>query len=370
MLRCLLFFSSIACVHALSAQSIDFSELTTLTQSAVTNIPLNGAGVVVMKDGQAVYQQYFGNYTAQTRVPIASASKWLSSTTIARLVEQGVMRWDDPISLYFPNAPADKLNITLRQLLSHSSGIPGSDVGCLNSQSVTLAQCADTILNVPLQTPPGVCFDYGGNSFQVAGRMAEIAASRAANQTLSWDDIFIAQMVTPLQLTATDYAFTATGAGYVRVPNPRIAGGVRATARDLAQLVQMHVRVGQFNGTTFLSPATVREMQKDQSNGIRYISSPDPSSYGYGLGEWRNGLDSAGNAIETSSGGAFGTWPWIDRRAGIGGVFLVRNLLTNVEPTIRLITPAARKAVLGAEFQFSDGFQSFAAQRGGCTSGG
>jgi len=47
---------------SLPAQSYDFSEVTRLTQAAVTNVPLNGAGVVLMKDGVAVYEQYFGSY--------------------------------------------------------------------------------------------------------------------------------------------------------------------------------------------------------------------------------------------------------------------------------------------------------------------
>jgi len=51
-------------------------------------------------------------------------------------------------------------------------------------------------------------------------------------------------------------------------------------------------------------------------------------------------------------------------------VFLVRNLLTNVEPTIRQITPAVRSAIVGNEFLYADGLQSFSAQRSGCTASG
>ena len=92
----------------------------------------------------------------------------------------------------------------------------------------TLATCADRILTQPMIGEPGKVFSYGGNSMQVAGRMAELATGEA------WDDLFIAEMVTPLGLNATDFATSSTAPGYVRTDNPRMAGGVRSTRQVLA----------------------------------------------------------------------------------------------------------------------------------------
>ena len=61
--------------------------------------------------------------------------------------------------------------------------------------------------------------------------MAELATGKA------WDDVFIAEMVTPFGLSATDYAMYSTASGYVRNTNPRIAGGVRAALPLAASLV-------------------------------------------------------------------------------------------------------------------------------------
>lgn len=319
-------------------------------EQVVSTVPLSGAALVVMQAEQPIYQSYFGSYTPSTRVPIASASKWLSTSTIAALIDDGLMNWDDPVSRFLPNAPLDKRTITLRQLLSHTSGLPGGDVGCLANQGISLDACVAQILAVPLLYAPGSCFAYGGNSFQVAGRMAEIAASKR------WDAIFVEQIAAPVGMSLTDYAFNSAQPGYLQVANPRIAGGARSVALDLAKFAQMHAQNGMFNGLQVLSMQSVAEMAREQTRGANYANSPDPLSYGYGFGEWRNRVNSAGHALEVSSAGAFGTWPWVDYSANVAAVFFTRNALGNVEPFIRQITPAVRETVLGKDALFESTF--------------
>jgi CubicO group peptidase (beta-lactamase class C family) len=200
-------------------------------QSLVDTYTLDGASLRVDKAGSLVYRRAFGGYALDTRLQIASASKWLSALTIARLVEKGRMRWSDTVGHYFPTVEAAKQGITLEQLFSHTSALPGGDDVCLSNPLYTLATCANRILQQPLIGQPGKVFSYGGNSMQVAGRMAEIATGT------SWDDLFIAEMVTPLGLTGTDYTASSTAPGYVRNPNPRIAGGVRSTLDDYGKVV-------------------------------------------------------------------------------------------------------------------------------------
>ena len=84
----------------------DFSPVTAQINALVQRESLDGASLVVMRNGATIYEHYFGNYTASTNIPIASASKWLSALTIERLVEQGKLHWSDTVGQYFPNAPA------------------------------------------------------------------------------------------------------------------------------------------------------------------------------------------------------------------------------------------------------------------------
>lgn len=302
----------------------DFSPVTDLIQRYVEGVPLQGASLLIIKDNQVVYEQAFGIYTLDTRVPIASASKWPSASVIMSLIDDGTLSLDDRVSTYLPDFTGEKADITVRQLFSHTSGLPGDDVGCLGIQSITLAQCVDQIARAPLIAPPGTAFAYGGNSMHVAGRVAEVATGE------SWDELFQERIAGPLGLQSSDYASRSTAPGYVRVTNPRIAGGMRSTLGDYGRFVLMHVNNGAFGSNQVLSAAVVAESQKDQTFGAPVVNSPHPTAIGYGLGQWRDAVDAEGHAVQLSSQGAFGFSPWIDKRRNLAAVFLVRNELRNV----------------------------------------
>ena len=277
---------------------------------------LGGAVLVLAQNGVVVHQRAYGGYALDTRVPIASASKWLSATLVARLVDQGRMRWDDPISNYLPDAPVDKRAITLRQLFSLTSGIPGGDLvggaGCLSDRDIAFEACARQILDLPLTATPGTVFDYGGNSMQVAGYLAE----RATGQR--WADLFRRELAAPLGLTDTAYSYFPT----IDAANPRIAGGVFSTAGDYMKLLLMWRAHGKVGTQRLLNSATITDMDRDHTVGARVVSTPLPGG-GYGLGHWIERKDANGHATLVASRGAFGFTPWIDLRRDIAGVLLI-----------------------------------------------
>lgn len=309
----------------------DFSPVTAEMQAFVQTYALDGASLRVSKAGNVLYRRAFGNYTLGTRVRIASASKWVSALTIARLVENGRMRWSDTVGQYFPGVEPAKRDITLEQLFSHTSGLPGGDDACMSNPLYTLATCANRILQQSTMIgEPGKVFSYGGNSMQVAGRMAELATGKP------WDDLFIDETTTPLGLVATDFATASTAPGYVRTDNPRIAGGVRSTLEDYGRIVDMVLAEGCLDlridrgclpGRRFLSAATIAFMARDRTVGTVDVSRPPTSiGYGYGLGQW---IDPTSSLI-VSSPGAFGFTPWVDRTSGVAGVLLVDDLNTRL----------------------------------------
>jgi len=173
-------------------------------QSIVARYRLDGASLWVSKNGRTVLTRHYGGYGPATRIPIASASKWVSALVLARLVERGTLRWDSTVGEWWPTAPADKRAITLAQLFSHTSGLPGDESGCISNPLTTLQACAAQILAGPMIAAPGMAFAYGGLSMQVAGAMAERATGR------NWDALFDAEVRRPLELSATDYGFTST----------------------------------------------------------------------------------------------------------------------------------------------------------------
>lgn len=307
-----------------AAQGVDYSEITRRMQAVVAEQTLAGASLLVIRHGRVEYQQAFGGYSLMRRVPIASASKWLSGAVLARLVERGVMHWDDPIARWLPDAPADKRAITLRQLFSHTSGLPASELGCIGDIDAVFQDCVDEILAQPLRYAPGTGFAYGGNSMQVAGRLAEIASGRR------WDDLFRDEVATPLGMDSTDFAFFSLQPGYVPVSNPRIAGGARSTLADYGRFVQAVLERGVVDGRVWLSAGMIDQMAEDQTRGAPVISTPLASARGYGIGQWRERVDATGRASLLSSPGAFGFYPAIDRGAQYAAVFLTFDQFEDV----------------------------------------
>ena len=319
----------------------DFSPVTAEMQRFVQVHQLAGASLRVGKAGSAAHRQAYGGYRFDTRIRIASASKWLSALAIARLVEKGQMRWTDTVGQYFPQAPADKAAITLEQLFSHTGGMSPTEDVCMSNPLYTLASCAQQILQKPLIGTPGKVFAYGGNSMQVAGRMAEIAAGK------TWDDIFLDEMVRPLGLAGTDYATASTAPGYVYNSNPRVPGGARSTLDDYGRVLDMILArgclVGGFPdqcpaGQRFLTAATLDTMARDRRVGtITLYSPPTTTGFGYGIGQWIENADGVNPQIAQpvlSSPGAFGMTPWVDHARGIAGVFFVEDQLSAVNPDI------------------------------------
>lgn len=337
--------AALAAPLASAAPVYNFAPVTAQMQQFVQTYALDGASLRVNKAGSVVYRRAFGNYTLSTQVPIASASKWVSALAIARIVEKGQMRWSDTVGQYFPGVDASKRTITLEQLFSHTSALPGGDDFCMSNPLYTLATCANRILQQPLIGTPGKVFSYGGNSMQVAGRMAEIATGKA------WDDLFIAEMTTPLRLNATDYATSSTSPNYERNTNPRIAGGVRSTLEDYGKIVDMVLANGCLDtafpnncqpGRRFLTRATIEFMARDRTVGTVDISRPPTSTgYGYGLGQW---IDPNSPAI-VSSPGAFGFTPWVDRNSQVAGVLLVQDVNTRLFDDINAIRQTVNAVV-------------------------
>lgn len=338
-MRCVV--SSIALVVGLSgqahAQAYNFRPVDTLINSFVGADPgdlLTGASLIVIQNGRTIYQRSYGDYVGtQPKVSIASASKWLSALVLERLVESGRMHWTDTVADYFgsdyPGATPEKGSITLGQLFSHTSGISVAAAPCLGVQykNVPLDSCAKSILGMALSWPPGTTFAYGGNSIQVAGAMAQRATG------LSWDQLVQAELTGPLSMKRTDYGTNANGTPFL---NPIIAGGARSTSKDYANVVQMVLQKGWFNGVPYLRPESIAEMQLDQTQGVPADpdADPYPDSYGYGYGEWRHKIDcSTGAAVELSSTGAFATSPWVDYSNGVAAVFLAYK--QDVDPSVQ-----------------------------------
>lgn len=331
-MKSVLLFACVAVV-SLHGQNIDFTTIDGMLQDSARSIGgLQGKSTTVFADSSGtIHTRTTGAFGPDSVVPIASASKWMSAAVIMSLVDNGTLALDDTCGKFLPLFTGKKASITIRQLMSHTSGLPGNS-SYESNRAITLAQAADSIaLRVDLVGEPGAGFRYGGVSMQVAGRIAEIVSGQP------WDTLFARTIARPLGMTRTDYD------GFGPTDNPMIAGGARSCANDYARLLRMLLKWGEVAGTRILSSNAVRIMSEDQTRGAEIVSSPfdafagiDPSmaTSRYGIGNWIE-MPTApfGDQFDNSSLGAFGFSPWIDWNRSIGGAIVVRSTTQKVAPT-------------------------------------
>ncbi len=285
----------------------DFTPVDDFLVSLVADHDLPGCSLRVVVDQDVVYERAVG-YSLLEIVPTASAAKWLTAAVVMAAVDRDLLGLDDTTGEWL-GWTGEKGAITLRQLLSHTSGIDGAASPCLSDPAATLGDCVDEIGALPLIGPPGGQFLYGGNSFQVAGRMCEIAAGDRP-----FVDLFAEFVGDPLAMTSTAYTSTT---------NPRLAGGARTSLRDYSHLVEMWIGGGEIGGVRVLTEAAVAVALTDQTAGAPPLSTPPclPQFHGYGIGSWFwDG--GAWPALEHSSPGAFRLTPWIDPARDLAGTFV------------------------------------------------
>lgn len=212
--------------------------------------------------------------TADTIFDLASLTKVVATTTaVMQLAEQGRLDLDAPAARYWPGfAENGKAAITLRQLLTHYSGLP-ADLD-LSHKWMGRAAALERIVAVRPSDPPGAGFRYSDINFEVLGELVERVSGE------------------PLERYCRTHIFAPLGmrdTGFLPPPSPRIAptvsgrqglvhdpsawrmggvaghAGVFSTADDLARFARMLLAGGTLNGVRVLQPASVEAMTLPQS---------------------------------------------------------------------------------------------------------
>ena len=305
-----------------------------------------GITLIVMRGDQALYRIDAGNIRPDAQYEIASSSKWMAAALVMTVVDEGKLALDDSISKWLPEFQGDAGTITLRELLAQTAGQGGlkSAVDRKQSPRMTLAQSAAEIARIPLQDKPGTVFKYGGPGFQVAGALVEQVTGK------QWADLFDERIAQPLGMSHTYWEHLPTrGVIPDDTHNPLLQGGAVSSAGDYMRFLGMLAGNGVYAGRRVLSEQAVAEMEKAQTLGkpMAWLPPGIKSTPGlqYALGNWCERMSADGDCTLVSSPGAFGTYPWIDRRSGLYGVFFTKTRLPKVVDDLL----QARTLVLSAQ---------------------
>jgi CubicO group peptidase (beta-lactamase class C family) len=243
-----------------------------------------GASVVVGRKGAAVYEKGFGKLSwgesstavdaQRTIYDIASLTKVVGTTTaIMILYDEKKIGLDDPVVNYIPTfGGGDKDKVTIRMLLTHTSGLPaGRDIWRI---AQTPLEARAMVLSTPLEGRPGAQYIYSDLGADVLGLLVEVVAGEpldkfverrvfaplGMNETMFRPSDSLRYRIAPTEVTPPrGYPLR----GEVHDENAYALGGVAghaglfSTAADLSVFAQMMLNGGEYNGVQIISKPTV-----------------------------------------------------------------------------------------------------------------
>lgn len=353
-----------------------------LLQEYVDKHWIGGATAIVVKDGTTIYHNSIGYNDIDKKTPltndaiyrIASQTKAITSVAIMMLYEEGKILLDDPLSKYIPeykNAKVletynerdttyttvpTKREITIRDLLTHTSGIGYAQIGNdkmnaiyykadvwggIGVNKIILADKMKLLAALPLFNQPGEQWTYGLNS-DLLGYLVEVVSK------MTLDKFFHQKIFEPLGMKDTYFYLPSSkqsrlislisedkerrlvkapatvninGTFYSDYPNSNGTyysggGGLSSTAYDYAIFMQMLLNKGIYNGQRILSKTSVRMMT---SNQIGELSFRNGNNFGLGF-EIVTEEGSSKTPLSTGTfswGGMFSSTYWIDPKEKI-----------------------------------------------------
>lgn len=298
MIVCMLLISSLLPAADVAADSID-----DFVQGQLESLKTPGIALLVMRNGAIVKEQGYGYSNLELRAPVTpdtlfqsgSIGKMFTAAGILLLAQEGKLRLDDRLSMYFPDAPAAWHRVSIRELLTHTSGI--KDYAQINSgdldyrKDYTDDELLAAMQRLPLEFEPGTQWSYSNSGYVVLGLLITRLAGK------DYSDFLAERLFKPLgmqttQLISERRVTPNRAAGYeldnhgVLVNQEWVAPGLNRTAdgslyfslRDLAAWERA------LEGRSFMSAKSFTDWWTAVrlTNGSRY-----PYGFGWVLSEQR-----------------------------------------------------------------------------------
>jgi CubicO group peptidase (beta-lactamase class C family) len=365
-----------------------------MVQRYVDSKAITGAVTIVSRKNKIVHFEAQGLMDLENKTPMrkdaifrmASMSKPVTGVAIMMLVEDGKVRLTDPVSRFIPGfkdlqvaiakpaaagaaagggrgrgrgqedepqiytVPAAR-EVTVRDLLTHTSGVESSGVGNRTAQRAaprlktdTLATYVPKLVAGPLDFQPGTVWQYSLLAgMETLSRIVEIASGQ------TYEEFLKQRLFDPLGMKDTTFwvpndklsrvvtLYNQRPNGLERTGTPdwldtKIAsggGGLYSTAEDYIQFAQMLANGGELNGKRILSPRTIEQMSSNHVGDLFEKNGQGGKGLGFGLSV-RVVVDraAANSALANGSfgwSGAFGTHFWAERKDQLAAVLMIQE---------------------------------------------
>ena len=290
------------------APGADFDEY---VNKAIKDWGVPGVAIAIVKDDKIVFAKGFGVRELNKSEPvdqhtlfaIGSSSKAFTAASLAILVDQAKIKWDDPATKYLPGFqlfdPYSTREMTVADLLTHRSGLQRGDLLWYASD-----YDRDEVLRRVRYLKPSwslrARFGYQNIMFLAAGQIIPSVTGK------TWDDFMRERIFTPLNMKSTSTSIkTFAGAANVASPHSKLedkvravpwrnidniapAGSINSNVEDMAQWIRFNLGEGTYEKQRLLSAGSIKAMQTPQTivglDGPRRNLYPEAHFLTYGLG--------------------------------------------------------------------------------------
>jgi len=340
-------------------------------KSVLEDSKVPGIAIGIIKDGEVVFAEGFGYrnlekklpVTTQTLFAICSCSKAFTTMSIGMLVDDGEVEWGKPVRNYLPSFqlkdPYITANMTVRDLVTHRSGLPGHGAIWYGS-SFTRKEIFDRLRYLDFSKGFREVYQYNNLMFMTAGYLV----GQATNST--WENFVRNRIFRPLDMTHSnffiedlkrdsDYAtpYNIEGEKVEVIPfrnceNIGPAGSINSCIDDMLKWIQFHINNGKVGEKQLVPESIVKDMRTPYMHISSGMKSNELSHANYGLG-WRIYMY-RGHKLVTHGGGIDGfTSSTSFMPFDSLGVFVVTNAESRISQSSRMIDLYIYDLLLGVE---------------------
>ncbi len=287
---------------------MDADRLTQLLDEERKRFGVPGLAVALVADGDVALTRGFGHRDAAAAEPvtdktlfaIASCTKAFTATLLATLVGDGLLDWDTPVREYLPHFrlhdPVASELATVRDLLSHRTGLPRHDLSWYANPLLDRPQIIDRLRHLPSSASFRSTWQYNNLMFLTAGYLAgELLGT-------SWEQGIRDRLLEPLGMSNTCFspAEASATADWARAhiesygalsEVPRVnfpacgpAGSIYSCADDLARWLLLNANDGRIGEREIIAPAALHQTRKPTMPVGDDGPWDEILSVGYGLG--------------------------------------------------------------------------------------
>jgi CubicO group peptidase (beta-lactamase class C family) len=173
------------------------------TELARQHVP--GAALLVSRAGEIVRAKGYGLANVELQVPVkpetvfqsGSVGKQFTATAVMMLVEEGKLGLDDPLTKFFPDAPAAWKQVTIRELLSHTAGFTDYPEKFDFRHDRTENEMLKMVEGIPLAFAPGTKWSYSNLGYLTLGQVIHKVTGKF------YGDFLAERIFRPLEMTTT-----------------------------------------------------------------------------------------------------------------------------------------------------------------------